>query len=187
MNKHTTGLMDGVHFFLCRRKTHLSLSTWTTRPLPSSLPVQVTVDEDDAAAASAGAISATQPLRLAHVGHWCWANSSKFFNMDSKDSGCCTLLGDSGGSTLTARLRMDGEAGSERLIVLFPSSVSSLRSLVSKKNYSLVDIVTKLIEKLPVNTLEWLPEGVLGRSESCRRRWMIQAERLSHFEIIRLC
>ena len=74
--------------------------------------------------------------------------------MDSKDSGCCTLLGDSGGSTLTARLRMDGEAGSERLIVLFPSSVSSLRSLVSKKNYSLVDTATKLIEKLPVNTLE---------------------------------
>lgn len=121
--QHTTRLMDGVHFFRLRKKTHLSLSTWTTRPLPSSV-------EEEAAdvVAGSGPTSAIQPRLLAQVGHWCWANSSKFFNMDSKDNG--TLLGDSGcscwGSALTARLRIEGDAGSETLMDRFPSSVSSL-------------------------------------------------------------
>lgn len=182
MIQHTTGLIDGVHFFRWRKKTHLSLSTWTTRPLPSSV---VAAEEEEGAS---GPTSAIQPRLLAHIGHWCWANSSKFFSIDSKDNG--TLLGDSScscwGSALTARLRIEGEAGSDTLMDRFPSWLSSLYKQKSceniwpwwwkrKQNLSTITF-------LPVNTLERLSVRVLW-CQSTGRCGMIQAERLSHVDL----
>ena len=113
--------MDGVPFLRCRKKTHLSLSTCTTRPLPSSV-----MDEEEPPANSLGLTSVDQPLLLAQVGHWCWANSSKFFSTDSNDERGTLPAAAADSSGVTARLRMDGDAGSDTLTDLLASSVSSL-------------------------------------------------------------
>ena len=101
--------------FRLRWKIHLSFSSWTTRSA-SSAPAAVL--------SWAMASLAIQPRRLAHVGHWCWANFSKFFIMDSR------LSWDSGDSasptSLSRRLDNVGDPGKDRLFVSRASSNSWL-------------------------------------------------------------
>lgn len=110
----------------CRWKTHLSLSTWMTRPLLSSPAASADEVEDAAAADVADDESENHPRFLTQVGHWiwpCWVNSSKFFRTDSK-----VIIGVEAASE--SLFRTDGEVGSERLDDRPPrdpsSSISSL-------------------------------------------------------------